>query len=303
MADTAWVEMLGGTVEYVEGEQYRTRALKAGDGEKPPLVLLHGIGGHAETYVRNMLALAEGLEDRAVYSIDFIGHGYSSRPTDIDYHISDYMDQVEEFIDAVGHDSAHVHGESLGGWVAGRMGLDRPELVETVGLITTSGVYHIDTGDAVEEDAKEESIEGIEGLYETSMRMLDEGVTRETVAERLQWLFVEDVDQELVDIRHRIYSQEANQAAMRIIYETFLEDVKDPETYFTTEELRGLDVPTLVIHTEHNPSAQKELVEYVDDQLPDSEYHLYEHSAHWPQWEEVEKYNADTIDFVSRYGE
>jgi 2-hydroxy-6-oxonona-2,4-dienedioate hydrolase len=295
--------MLGGSVEYVESESYRTRALKAGDGDKPPLVLLHGIGGHAETYVRNMLPLAEALDDRAVYAIDFIGHGYSSRPTDIDYHITDYMDQVEEFVHALGHDTAHIHGESLGGWVAGRLGLDRPELVETVGLITTSGVYHIDTSGDVEEDAKEESIEGIEDLYERSMEMLDEELTRERVADRLQWLFVEDVDEELVDIRETIYSQEANQDAMRIIYESFVEDVKDEDLYFTTAELREMDLPTLVIHTEHNPSAQKELAEYVHDQLPNSEYHLYEHSAHWPQWEEPELYHEHTIDFLQRHGD
>lgn len=303
MTDTAWVHMLGGAVEYVEGDTWTTRALRAGDGEKPPLVLLHGIGGHAETFARNVVPLAERLEDRAVYAIDFVGHGYSSRPADLDYHVGDYVDQVEEFIRAVGHDSAHVHGESLGGWVAGRLGLDRPDLVETVGLVTTSGVYHIDTGDSVEESVREESIEGIENLYETSMEMLDSGVTRETVRDRLQWLFVEDVDEELVDIRHEIYAQAENQVAMRSIYESFLADVQDPDVYFTTDELRDLEVPTLVIHTEHNPSAKKELAEYVHEQIPTSVYHLYDASAHWPQWEEPDRYDDDTVAFLEAYGE
>jgi pimeloyl-ACP methyl ester carboxylesterase len=302
MADSAWVHHLGGRVEYVEGDRFTSRMIAAGGGDEPPLVLLHGIGGHAETYVRNVRPLAEALGDRLVCAIDFVGHGYSSRPPDLGYHIEDYMDQVEEFVGALGHDTAHVHGESLGGWVAGRLGLDRPELVETVGLITTSGVYHIDTSGAVEEGVKEESIEGIENLYETSMRMLDEGVTRQTVADRLQWLFVEEVDEELVDVRHEIYGQEANQAAMRVIYESFLGDVQDPDRYFTTEELRELEAPTLVIHTEHNPSAQKELARYVHDLIPTSEYHLYEHSAHWPQWEEPDRYHEDTLAFLDAYG-
>jgi 2-hydroxy-6-oxonona-2,4-dienedioate hydrolase len=301
MAKTAWVEMLGGTVEYIEGEQYRTRMLKAGDGEKSPLIYLHGIGGHAETYVRNMLPLADELDDRAIYALDFIGHGYSSRPTDIDYHIHDYMDQVEDFIHAIGHDSAHIHGESLGGWVAGRLGIDRPNLVESVGFLTTSGVYHIDTSDEVEESVKEDSVAALDDLYERSMEMLDEGVTADRVRNRLQWLFYEDVDEELVDIRTRIYRQEANQQAMRKIYDTFVEDVKDQDVYFTTDELSDLEVPTLVIHTEHNPSAQKELVEYVVDHLPNSTYHLYEDSAHWPQWEEVDRFNADTVAFFNEH--
>jgi pimeloyl-ACP methyl ester carboxylesterase len=294
--------MLGGAVEYVEGEQYTTRALRAGSGEKPPLVLLHGIGGHAETYARNVVPLARRLENRAVYALDFIGHGYSNCPTDVDYHVADYVEQVADFLAAVGHETAHVHGESLGGWVAGRMGLDHPELVETVGLITTSGVYHIDTSGEVAEDVKEESVAGIEDLYERSMEMLDEGVTRERVRDRLQWLFVEDVDEELVDIRHRIYSRAQNQRAMRSIYESFVEDVKDDDVYFTTAELEELAAPTLVVHTEHNPSAQKELAEYVHSVIPDSEYHLYEQSAHWPQWEEPEPYHEDTVAFLEAHG-
>jgi len=303
MSSTAWVEMLGGNVVTVESDTYRTRALNSGDGDKPPLVLLHGIGGHAETYVRNMLPLADGLEDREVYAIDFIGHGYSSRPADLAYHITDYMDHVEEFVHAIGYDSAHIHGESLGGWVAGRLALDRPALVETVGFITTSGVYHIDTSDEVSEEAKEESIAGIEDLYERSMEMLDEEITTERVRDRLQWLFVEQVDEELVAIREKIYRQEANQRAMRHIYETFVEDVKDKDVYFTTAELAELDIPSLIIHTEHNPSAQKELAEYIHGVIPNSEYYLYGNSAHWPQWEEPDLYNEHTIDFVDHHSQ
>ncbi|MDY6764108.1 MAG: alpha/beta hydrolase [Halobacteria archaeon] len=307
MSETAWVHMLGGRIEYIDGDTYRTRCLASGpdvgEGDKPPLILLHGIGGHAETYIKNMMPLADSLDDREVYSLDFVGHGYSSRPTDIDYHITDYMDQVEDFMNAIGHSSAHIHGESLGGWVAGRMGLDRPGLVESVGLITTSGVYHIDTSGEVEESVKEESISGIEDLYERSMEMLDERITRERVRDRLQWLFVEEVDDELVDIRQRIYSQEENQEAMRIIYDTFVDDVQDENFYFTTAELRELTKPTLIIHTEHNPSAQKELAEYIHNVIPDSTYYLYKNSAHWPQYEEPDLYNEHTVEFVRSHGD
>lgn len=299
---SAWTHHLGGRIEYVEGDRYRTRCLRAGEGEEPPLVLLHGIGGHAETYVRNVVPLAETLGDRAVYAIDFIGCGYSSRPTDVDYHVTDYMDHVEGFLSAIGHDSAHVHGESLGGWVAGRLGLDRPELVETVGLITTSGVYHLDTSGEVDEDVREESVAGLDDLFERSIVMLDEGVTRERVRERLQWLFVDDVEEELVDVRLRIYRQPENQAAMRRIYRTFVEDVRDEDLYFTTAELRELDVPTLVVHTEHNPSARPELAEYVHRQIPTSTYHCYADSAHWPQWEEAERFDADVVAFLREHG-
>ena len=51
-----------------------------------PLVLLHGSGGHAEAYVRNLAAHSEHF---STWSIDMLGHGY----TDMDAgRIDCYMD-------------------------------------------------------------------------------------------------------------------------------------------------------------------------------------------------------------------
>ena len=55
----------------------RTRYLRAGDPGKPVLMLLHGSGGHAEAYVRNLAAHAEHFW---TWSIDMLGHGYTEKP-------------------------------------------------------------------------------------------------------------------------------------------------------------------------------------------------------------------------------
>ena len=44
---TIWVDLLGSQVHFV-GKKYRTRVIEAGAGE--PLIMIHGIGGHAEAY-------------------------------------------------------------------------------------------------------------------------------------------------------------------------------------------------------------------------------------------------------------
>src|SRR3954468_15951324 len=62
---------------FLQTGPYRTRYLHAGDESKPVLLLLHGITGHAEAYVRNLAAHAEHF---SVWAIDFIGHGYSTKP-------------------------------------------------------------------------------------------------------------------------------------------------------------------------------------------------------------------------------
>ena len=56
--NTIWVDLLGAQVHYV-GKKYRTRVIEAGSGE--PLLMLHGIGGHAEAYSRNLKPLSPAL--------------------------------------------------------------------------------------------------------------------------------------------------------------------------------------------------------------------------------------------------
>ena len=72
---TFWLEMLGGEVRYYDAGGVRTRCLEAGSG--PALVLLHGTGGHAESWIRNVLPLGAHFR---VYAIDMVGHGFSDKP-------------------------------------------------------------------------------------------------------------------------------------------------------------------------------------------------------------------------------
>lgn len=83
---------------YIRAEKYTTRYLHTGDVSKPTLIAMHGITGHAEAYVRNFEALSEHF---SVWAIDFIGHGYSSKP-DQPLEIKDYIEQLLEFMAAIG---------------------------------------------------------------------------------------------------------------------------------------------------------------------------------------------------------
>ena len=67
--------------------------------------MLHGITGHAEAYVRNLAAHAEHF---SVWAIDFIGHGYSSKP-DHPLEIPHYIDQVNHVLDTLGAREGLLH--------------------------------------------------------------------------------------------------------------------------------------------------------------------------------------------------
>lgn len=99
---------------YLDAGGVPTRYLSSGAPEKPLLLLLHGIGEHAEAYVRNVDAHAAHFHTVA---IDMIGHGWMDKPP-IDYQIADYGRHVLPILDALNAPRAFVSGESIGSWVA-----------------------------------------------------------------------------------------------------------------------------------------------------------------------------------------
>src|SRR5258708_19896067 len=77
--ESVWSDLQGVAFEqgYLIAGGVRTRYLRAGDPGKPVLMLLHGSGGHAEAYVRNLAAHAEHFW---TWPIDMLAHGYTDNP-------------------------------------------------------------------------------------------------------------------------------------------------------------------------------------------------------------------------------
>src|ERR1700691_5620262 len=135
--ESVWSDLQG--VSFVQGYLdaggVRTRYLHAGDSTKPALILLHGSGGHAEAYVRNLEAHAEHF---STWSIDMLGHGYTDKPGH-PLEIGHYVEHLLAVLDAIGVKRAHLSGESLGGWVVSRAAVDHPDKVDRLVLNTTGG--------------------------------------------------------------------------------------------------------------------------------------------------------------------
>lgn len=86
-----------------------------GDPGGRPIVLLHGITGHARTWDHLASALAPPLR---VIALDQRGHGDSEDPADGDYRLASMVADLAAFADALGLDRFHVCALSMGGRVA-----------------------------------------------------------------------------------------------------------------------------------------------------------------------------------------
>jgi pimeloyl-ACP methyl ester carboxylesterase len=124
--------------EYVDAGGYRMHYFEAGPGDGTPLVLVHGLGDRGEAWAAMMPALAaKGFH---VWAPDLLGYGRSPRP-DVDYSIPLEEKTVVDFMQAVHVPKADIGGWSMGGWIAMKLTLDHPEMVDRLVVYDSAGVY------------------------------------------------------------------------------------------------------------------------------------------------------------------
>lgn len=284
---TIWNELQGVAFRqtYYDAGGVRTRVIEAGCGT--PLIFLHGTGGHAEAYLRNIEAHAEHFH---VYAIDMIGHGYSSAP-DIDYDMQCYVDFLRDFIDAIGAEKVIISGESLGASVASWFALAYPARVLKIVLNTGILLTPSEQGGAELRDLLARS------------RAAAGAPTRDAIRRRMRWLVhsEESLTEELIEARFRIYSQPGRAAIIGRIAERSIGALLEPEDtnlWYGRRLLQRISCPTLVLWTRHNPGQTAEEAAIGAQLIPDSELVVLENSAHWPQWEEPETFNRTHLDFL-----
>lgn len=88
---------------------------RAGEGD--PLVAIHGIGSCWQVWNPVLPALEERHD---VLALDLPGYGKSA-PVRGEPTVPALVDAVEEAMDAAGWDTAHVVGNSMGGWIAAEL--------------------------------------------------------------------------------------------------------------------------------------------------------------------------------------
>jgi pimeloyl-ACP methyl ester carboxylesterase len=75
-----------------------------------------------------------------VYVPDLLGYGRSPKP-DVDYSVSLEEQTVVNFMQAMHVPRADVGGWSMGGWIAMKLTLDHPEMVDRLVIYDSAGIY------------------------------------------------------------------------------------------------------------------------------------------------------------------
>lgn len=103
-------------------------------GEGPPLLFIHGLGSCALDWEHQVPAFAKSHQ---VITCDLRGHGNSDKPAG-PYSIKMFAADAEGLLRALGIQSAHVVGVSLGGGIAFQLAADAPALVKTLTVVNSA---------------------------------------------------------------------------------------------------------------------------------------------------------------------
>lgn len=280
--ESIWSDLQGVSFSqgYLDARGVRTRYLRAGDPSKPALVLLHGSGGHAEAYVRNLEAHAEHF---STWSIDMLGHGYTDKPGH-PLEVAHYVDHLLAVFDAIGADKVYLSGESLGGWVAARAASDHPERVERLVLNTAGG--------------SQADPEVMKRIITLSMAAA-ENPDWETVQARIKWLMADKSKgyDDIVASRQKVYQQPGFDAAMSDIMA-----LQDPEirarNLLGAAEYGAIKAPTLVLWTSDDPTADVSEGRRISEMIPGARFEVMPGCGHWPQYEDPKTFDRLHIDFL-----
>lgn len=266
---------------FLDADGVRTRFLSSGDPNKPLLLLLHGIGGHAEAYVRNLGPHADHFWTVA---IDLIGHGWTDKLA-INYELPDYAAHVLAVIKALGRDRAHISGESIGGWIASYVAVHHPEVVDRLVLNTAAGWT-----------AHPEVMARITKLSTEAA----EDPSVERIRARLEFLMYDKslVSDDLVETRRAIYAQPGFAETMKRTLS--LQDMTTRRRNMLTEaDYRSIAAPTLVVWTSHDPTATPDEGKQIADMIPGARYIVMNECGHWPQFEDADRFNAEHLAFLT----
>jgi 2-hydroxy-6-oxonona-2,4-dienedioate hydrolase len=266
---------------WVQAGAVRTRILEAGhEHAGTPVVFLHGTGGHAEAYVRNLGAHGERMHTLAV---DMLGHGYTDL-VDRPLEIADYARHLLDVFDALDIGECFVSGESLGGWVAARLAIEHPEHVRRLVLNTSGGTLA--------------NAQVMARIRDLSMRAVEDP-SWSFVRERLAWLMADpsSVTDDLVATRQAIYSRPGMRASMA--GSLALQDMQTRQrNLLSDEDLARISMPTLVLWTSHDPTAPASEGERIAGVIPGAQFVVMDDCGHWPQFERADEFNAISLAFL-----
>lgn len=263
----------------------RISTLTAGQGD--PLICVPGLGGTKASFMTTISALSD---EYRVIALDLPGFGDSVKPLDAAYDAPYFARAVTATMDALGIESAHLVGNSMGGRVAIELGLLDPDRVRSLILLAPALAWLRDRKWRWLLRGPLPKL----GLIQPAPRVITERLVRGLVPGGRQGWTAAGVDEFLRSFltpRGRVAFYES----ARNIY---LDEPHGEDGLWTRME--KLAPPSLFVWGTDDTLVPIGFRKHVQRVLPQAE-HLILPCGHVPQMEEPERTHETMRSFMSRY--
>jgi 2-hydroxymuconate-semialdehyde hydrolase len=267
------------TGEFIEAGGHRTHYHETGSGET--LLFIHGSGPGVTAWANWRLAIPVFAQTYHVLAPDVLGFGYSDRPAGITYGKDVWVKHLIAFLDAKGVRKCHIVGNSMGGGLAIALAVARPDLVDRMVLMGSSGLpFPITPG-----------LEAVWG-YEPG---------REAMRTLIADYFAYDgsiATEGLVELRYAASMQPGFQESYRRMFppprQNGINDLATP-----VEDIKRITAQTLLVHGREDKVLPLSTSYELFSLLPNAQLHVFGHCGHWTQIERMAEFNAIVAAFFS----
>jgi pimeloyl-ACP methyl ester carboxylesterase len=267
----------------------RVSTLTMGDG--PDVLLIHGLGATKSSFFDTAAALTRS--GYRVHALDLPGFGSSSKPLAGPYSARWFADSVVDVMDALGIESAHLVGNSMGGRVAIEVGLRAPTRVKAVALLCPAVAF-------VRRDWHP-----LVRILRPELGLLPHNISRRAVAAQFWSLFADrdQVDPAVADVvvdafRHIYASKGARLAFLTAARNIYLERPFGRGGFYP--RLADLDAPALFVWGTHDKLVPAGLRHHVANWLPTARQVVLESCGHVPQVERPDETIALLREFLAK---
>jgi len=250
-------------------------------GEGPPLVLIPYLAADQACYA---FQVGEYAKHFTCFSVDLRGAGLSGKPEG-SYTTELLADDVAAFMQAVGLDSAHVAGLSLGAATGMWLAAKHPARVTTLSLHSAW-------------DRTDPFLRVVVEGWRTMARALD-SVTEMVIEGIFPWCFTP----ELYAARPEYIDSLAEFVRGRPMppVDAFLRQSQAVLTHDAQQVLGSIQAPTLLTFGRHDLVTSTRFADPIRDAIRGCELIVFEDCSHAPIYENVEEFNQQTLAFLRRH--
>ena len=273
-------------VRFIDVDGIRTRCLMGGNPNAYPVLMLHGYGGTADVWMRNIDVLGQ---DFYAVAVDMISSGFTD-PVDTGGQPPQpaTVQHLRKLADKLGFKRFCPMGTSYGGLICTLLYFDMPDRVDRMVLQGSGSVFN-------EDEALVATLTNVKKNFGPLMDAPTIDGVRASV--RKQVYDAASIPEEMIHVMATAYAQ----PGMRKAWEQGLDgllDLQAARPYRVLNRLEKLDVDTLVVWGREDPGAVYASAVTGVKRMPRARLVTFEKCGHKPMYEHPEQFNREVRAFL-----